>query len=265
MRNVLVLLAAAILLIPRATHAQATPPATPPNEPRLFIDVNLFGTAQSASKSREFRSEFLLFSERGSSKATYPEPSGASFPLLEVGAGWRFTRSFALAASYARTVYTDVANLEATIPDPEFLNAVVTGTGATTELSRKEHAVHVSIVLIPIRTERTRWRILGGPSFIAYRAEMVQEVSYLSDVARPQTAVAITGSTNVEASAHAVGVHIGGDFEYLLTRLLGITAGMRYDTATVSIEREPLSALEQRISVGGTRVLFGVRFHPGKQ
>jgi hypothetical protein len=261
MRNVLVLLAAAILLPPRASHAQTTST----NEPRLFIDVNLFGTAQSSSKSREFNSAFLLFSERAASKATYPEPSGASFPLLEIGAGFRFSRSAAFAVSYARTVYDDVANLEATIPDPEFLNATVTGTGVTdVSLSRKEHAVHVSLVLVPVRTDRTRWRILGGPSFIAYRAEMVQEVSYLSDLARPQTALTITGSTNVEASGDAVGVHIGGDFEYLLTRLLGITAGVRYDTAMVTIEREPLSAVEQKIRVGGTRVVFGVRFHPGK-
>lgn len=258
MRKTLVLVAAVILLIPHVSYAQAAPT----NEPRLFIDVNLFGTAQSASKAREFRSEFLLFSERASSTASYPEPSGANFPLLEIGGGFRFARSAAFAVSYARTAYDDVADLAATIPDPEFLNAAVTGTGTTVSLARKEHAVHFSLVLIPVRTERTRWRIVGGPSYISYRGEMVREVSYLSDLARPQTALTITGSTSVETSAGALGFHVGGDFEYLLTRLIGITGGVRYDTATVSIDREPLSAMPQEISVGGTRVIFGVRFHP---
>jgi hypothetical protein len=167
-----------------------------------------------------------------------------------------------VAVSYARTVYEDVADLTATIPDPEFLNAAVTGTGPTNSLARKEHAIHLSLVLTPVRTDRTRWRIVGGPTFFMYRAQMVREVTYLSDLARPQTALTITGATNAEASGDAVGVHIGGDFEYLLTRLLGVTAGVRYDTGHVYLDREPLSAVEQKIRVGGTRVIFGVRFHP---
>jgi hypothetical protein len=269
MRNVFVLLAAAILLIPRPSHAQtaALPPAPaqPSDDPRIFFDINMFGTAQSLSKSREFRSEFLAFSELASAKATYPKPSRAEFPLFEIGGGFMFKRSFGLAASYARTVYEDPADLAATIPDPEFLNAAKTGTGATgSSLSRKEGAVHVSMVFVPYRTNRTRWRLLGGPSFFSYSADMVQDVSYVSDLARPQTAITITGFSTSEANASTVGVHVGGDFEYVLTRLFGVTAGARYDYGTVTIDREPLSAVEQRIRVGSTRVVFGVRFHPGK-
>jgi hypothetical protein len=162
-------------------------------------------------------------------------------------------------------VYEDSADLTATIPDPEFLGAAATGQGVTSaSLTRKESAIHVSLVFVPVRTTRTRWRFYGGPTFFSYRADMVSDVAYASNLTRPQTALAVTGFSSEETRGDGVGIHIGGDFEYLLNRLLGITAGARYDDANVTVEREPLSALEQTLRVGGLHFAAGVRFHLGR-
>ena len=258
MRPVLVLFAAGVLLIPTPSLAQATTPGS--SEPRFFVDVNLIGSAESRSKAREFRSEFIIFSERGSAMATYPRPSRSLFPF-EVGGGVMLTRGFGLAASYARIVYEDAVSVVATFPDPEFLGAAATDS-AEASLERKETAVHVSMVLVPVRTDRTRWRLLFGPSFFSYRADMVRDVAYVSNLARPQTAITITGINNDTASASATGIHAGIDFEYVFARWVGLTAGTRYDDANVTLDQEPMSNREQRIRVGSLRFVVGVRIHP---
>ena len=205
-----------------------------------------------------------MFSERASTLATYPKPSRSTFPF-EIGGGVMLSRRVAIRASYSRTVYDDAVTLVANIPDPEFLGAAVTATGRTaTSLERKESAGHISLVVVPVRTDRTRWRLLFGPSFFSYGADMVRDVAFSSDLARPQTTVTITGFTSDRASARAAGVHVGADFEYVLTRLWGITAGARYDDAIVTLEREPLSNLAQRIRVGGVHIMAGFRIHPGR-
>ena len=255
------ILVAVLLMIPRTSLAQ-----TPSDDARIFVDVN-FGTAASLAKDREFQSRFVVFSEAGSSFATYPEPSPANLAFVEVGGSYRLTRWIGVGISYSRTAYEDVAGLKATIPHPTFFSAPTTNTGATGEpLTRTEGATNVFAVVVPVRTSRFEWRVLGGPSFFSLKADMVKEILYVQthDPASPQQTITVTGFTTAQAKASKLGYHIGSDATFFLTKLIGVGGGVRFSYGTVTLDEEPLSKVSQDIRVGGTQVFLGLRLRLGR-
>jgi hypothetical protein len=265
MRPVLGVVVAALLTIPRMSLAQTA--ARPSDEPRFFVDVNLFGTAASAAQSRGFISRFLAFGELGSFRATYPPPSRANlFPLQDVGGGVMFGHSLGIGVNYNRTEYEDAVAIAATIPHPVLLNAASSGTGVTDEaLTRREASTNVFVVFAPVRMDRAEFRIFGGPTFFACTADMVRDVLYTQafDPSTPLNAITITGFTRGEAKSRAMGFHVGGDLTYFLSQAFGVGGGVRFSRGTVTVDKEPMSKLSQDIRVGGALVFLGVRLRFG--
>lgn len=254
-----------LLLIPRTSPAQT--PARAPEESRIFVDLNLLGTASSTAKSREFTAKFIRSGEIGSMRATYPKPSRATlFPFSDVGGGVRLTRRIGVGVSYSRATSDDVAALAATIPHPTFFSAPASDARvAGGSLTREESAAHVFVALTPVRTHRAQMRLFGGPSFFRYHADMVQDVVYAQayEPMAPTNVVTITGIASTEATGNGIGFHLGGDFTWFLTRMLGVAGGVRFSQANVTVDREPLSALRQEIRVGGTLAFLGLRVRFG--
>jgi len=257
-----ILIAVAVLLIiPRPSVAQSN--AAAPSEPRIFVDVNLGGTARSLAEDRTFTTLFVAFSELATEKATYPKPSRANmFPVVDLGGGFMFMRKLGAGVSYNRTTYDDTVGLDAAIPHPLVLNASASGTGATGKLSRDEAAMHLFAVVMPVLTRRMQVRIFGGPSFFWYSADMVKDVSYAQTLT-PQYTVRVSGFTSEKARGTGVGAHIGGDFTYFFTSMFGVGCGLRYSRANATLDREPISQQSQQIRVGSTTVVTGVRFRFG--
>ena len=101
------ILGALLAVIPQTSLAQTA--SGPSGDARILVDVNL-GAADSLAHDRTFRSQFLTFSEVGSTFATYSEPSpSASFG---VGGSFMLTRWFGVGVAYSHTTYEDVAGLE---------------------------------------------------------------------------------------------------------------------------------------------------------
>jgi hypothetical protein len=169
--------------------------------------------------------------------------------------------------SYSRMSRESVIDLSATVPDPVFFNALVTGTGITaTTLSRAESAIHISLAVVPVRSSRVELRLMGGPSFFTLHSDMVTEVQYeqtFNSVA-PQNAIRIKDVSSREASGTALGYHVGADFTYFVHRFVGIAAGVRYGEATVAVDSEPLSTIRQEFLVGSTTAFLGLRFRLGR-
>ena len=257
MRFVAGVLVAFLVGIPRAGQAQTAPP-TPENS-RLFLEVNFLGSASSQAKTREFTSLFPLYGEVATTESLYPKPSLANpFSAVDVGGGIMLSRVLGVGVTVGRTAYEDVANLAATIPHPSILNAPTTASAVTNNvLRRRETATHVFLAIVPLRTARFEVRFFGGPSYFIYSADMVREVVHeLSS----QNALTISGFTSSEAEAGSLGMHLGGDFAWFLTRRFGIASGLRFSRSTVTLDREPLSTIAQDIRVGSTHIYVGGRF-----
>ena len=268
MRISLGILLAVLLTVPRISSAQ-TPPTTgtAPTVSRIYVDVNLFGYADPLGDSKTFENYALQFGEVATFKASYPEPSqSGGFPAY-VGGGYMLNRAVGVGLSYSQISRDSVADLSAEVPHPYFFNALATGTGSSgTVLSRRESAVHVSLVIAPVRSRRMEVRMMGGPSFFTLKGDMVREVEYeqtFNELA-PVNAIAIRGASRAEISGSAIGFHVGADFTYFLTRFVGVAGGIRYGSATVTLDTEPLSNLRQKFLVGSTTTFLGLRFRLGR-
>ena len=260
MRRLSAVLVAVLLVIPGASQAQ--PAAGVPENSRIFLETNFLGAASSHAQRREFTSLFPLFGEVATTRSIYVQPSTANpFSMLDVGGGVMLMRGLGVGLSVSRTRYEDVADLVATIPHPSILNAPSTGVGTTnTRLERRERATHLFLAIVPIHTRRFQLRFFGGPSWFTYSADMVKDVSYELN---EQNVLRITGSTSIEATGSALGLHLGGDFAYFFTKRFGIASGMRFSESTVTVNREPLSTIAQEIRVGSTQFYVGARFRFG--
>jgi len=258
---------AVFLTLPRISAAQALTPPGPPKLPRIYVDVNLLGYADPLGDSKTFEGYALKFGEVATFKATYPEPSHSGGYPAYVGGGYMFSRGVGLGVSYNRMSRESVVDLSATVPDPNFFNALATGTGTTgTALSRHESAIHISLAVVPVRSRRVEFRMMGGPSFFTLKGDMVREVEYEQafNSLVPQNAIAINGVSSREASGSAIGYHVGADFTYFVHPVVGIAGGVRYGQATVAVDTEPLSNIRQEFLVGSTTAFLGLRFRLGR-
>ena len=254
---------AVLLLSPRSSLAQMPEPRAVP--PRAFVDLNLLGTISSASGSRTFTGRFVTFGEAGSSNAIYPKPGRAlQAPSIDVAAGYMTTKAFGLAINFSRMVFDDAVRLASSVPHPQVLNSAGVGEGVTDEeLSRNETMLSLNAVVVPLKTERSEARIIGGLSYFWLDAEMVSDVTY-SQTATPQAnEVSVTGFTVERGKGQKLGLNIGGDYTHFFTRRVGVKAGLRFSHAIVPILREPLSRRGQEMKVGGLTFFLGARFRFG--
>lgn len=270
MRLVSGILLAILFTCPAIGAAQpAAGPPQPSSPPRAFVDLNLIGTARSASGPREFQSRFITFGEAGYERATYPKPAQTTMlPSLDVGAGYITGSLLGIGLNISRTSFEDEAVIATTVPHPVFLNVPGTGVGVTDRrLSRDETAISAYVTAVPLRTSRMELRFFGGPTYFRINAEMVQNVSYsqTATVTPLANTLSVTGFTTTDAKGGGLGFHLGTDFTYFLTRMIGVRAGIRYSHAQVTVKNEPLSRLTQQLIAGGPSLSLGARFRFGKQ
>jgi hypothetical protein len=267
MRIGLPILVTVLLTLPRISAAQALKTPGPPQLPRVYVDVNLLGYTDPLGDSKTFETYALKFGEVATFTATYPEPSRSGLFPAYVGGGFMLSSWVGIGVSYSRISRESAVDLSATVPDPNFFNALATATGTTgTTLSRKESAIHVSLAVVPVRSSRVELRLMGGPSFFTLNGDMVKVVEYdqTFNSLAPQNAITINGVSSREASGSAIGYHVGADFTYFVHRFVGIAGGVRYAQATVAVDTEPLSNIRQEFLVGSTTAFLGLRFRLGR-
>jgi hypothetical protein len=259
-------LVAVLLTVPRISAAQVQTSSAVPQLPRVYADVNLFGYADPSGGPKTFENYALTFGEVATFRAAYPKPAPSGLFPAYIGGGFMLNRSVGIGASYSRMSWESVVDLSAEVPHPTFLNAVAAGTGTTrTALSRTDSAIHISLAVAPVRSNRLEFRMMGGPSFFTMKSDMVQYVEYdqtFNDDA-PESAITITGGSSREATGTAIGLHLGADFTYFVHRIVGIAGGVRFGQSLVAAT-EPLSRLTQQFRVGSTTMFFGLRFRLGR-
>ena len=172
-----------------------------------------------------------------------------------------FNRWIGAGVSIAGTAHEDIVGLGATIPHPYFFNAEVIASGATDDkLMRTEGSVHLQAMVAAYQGPRGRFRVLGGPTYFRYEADMVQDVEYTQIATRLSRAqsVTITGYEAVTTEGTGWGWHVGADGSVFFNRVVGIGGFARFSRGTVEID-EPMSELLQDVTVGGLQVGGGLR------
>ena len=262
MRRVLGLLGTVLAFIPQSALAQVSPYPNPP--PRFFVEADVAGLLETNTSNRTFERRSALFGEISSMQVVYPSPSRPGFPV-HLGGGVLLHRRLGAGVAYNRHSTSDGANAFASIPHPGFFNALATAQSVSPGLERRESSVNLFLALFPVRTNRIEIRLLGGPSWFSYDATMISSVTYVQTF-NPSTtanAITVTGYERADVSGRRLGLHVGGDLTYFLSRAVGVTGGARFGSALIPIDREPLSGVDQQFRIGGTTVFAGVRLRFG--
>jgi hypothetical protein len=239
----------AVLSVPAVVWAQ-------PAHKRGWIDVN-FGVAASGADEETFTFSFPLFLETAAFAAVYPKPStGASF---DVGGGYLFTPVIGVGISFTGTAHKDKVGLGASIPHPFFFGESATaGNETAEELTRGEGGVNIQAMFVPLQTPKVTLRVFGGPTYFRYTADMVRDVEYSQTTSGRNNTIVITGYEFVEVKGSGWGAHIGFDFGYFFSNVVGVGGFVRYSGGSVTVD-EPMSEQEQSIKVGGFQTGGGLR------
>lgn len=232
-----------------------------PTFERGWIDVNI-GIARAAEPAPDtIVATGRLFGETARFEVDYRNPTGASF---DFGGGFLLTPRVGLGVSFSGTAHKDTAGLRARIPHPFISNAFGTDDADTDrKLERVEGAVHVQAVhVLPLRSDRVRVRVFGGPTFFRVQQDLVSDIRYeqVFLVFNPANQITITNYETRRVEETGWGYHVGGDVSLFFTRVIGVGGFARFSHGSVTIDDADLLSDDPiKLKAGGLQAGGGLR------
>jgi len=224
-----------------AGAANASAQTQPPPANVGFLNVS-FG-AQPGSHDVSTSQSFPLYGETATLTTAQENGSGAMF---DITAGYKLRPSFGVAVGFSNFSNTTDATASTSIPDPLIFDRPASATTTVSNLDHSERGIHLSAVWFMPVSDKIDVALSAGPSFIMVKQDLVSSITV---PAGTQTA-----SLNVTSEkATGIGVNLGADGTYMVTRNFGVGAFLRYAGAKVDVG--PVDGL----SVGGFQVGGGVR------
>jgi hypothetical protein len=241
--TVLILLTALFLGSVRSISAQGLSPLPP----QYFVNINVGAQPQDRTITSNF--SFPLYDETATIDATYQIPSGAFFEIgggYHIGSGYSVLRRVTIGASVSFFSHNGSGGLAGLIPDPLFFDRPATVNVDLGELEHKETGVHVfASYWMPV-SEKMDVTVSIGPSFIHVTQGVVTSIT----VPEPTQNIVYTLDNE---SGTAVGINVGVDGNYMLTRNYGVGVFLRYAGGSVDLPHAP------DLKVGGFQVGGGAR------
>jgi hypothetical protein len=241
---------------PRNMRSPILAPA-PPAE-RVWIDTDVVRV--QSRNAQTFASSGPLYNETVAAAAAYPALPGATD--IGISGGITIRHRLGVALNFEAVNYQSTVGLGVTVPSPYFYNASATaGTTTATPLERQDRSFDISAVYtVPIKDDRLRVRIFGGPTYFHLTNNMVETIGYNQVASRllPLNFVAVTSFTQKEVSGSALGINVGTDVSWFFTRHVGVGGGVRFNRGIVTL-LEPLSGQNADVTVGGAGFGGGLR------
>jgi hypothetical protein len=213
-----------------------------------FLTVG--GGYQSATKGFTDSSTFAVNAENAQLSTAYEIESG---PILSLAGGIRFTRLLSAGAAFTRYSVSGAGALTASIPHPFFFNRPRQISGDISGLDRREHAVHIQVRATVPAGRNLEVGVYGGPSFFSVTQTVVSSVDY--DEEYPYDTATFSGAPTKSADESGIGFNVGGEITYLFTRQVGVTGGVQFARASLSI---PGADGDVDITAGGLQTLVGL-------
>lgn len=236
---------AAGLILASASAASAQ---TPSAEPRWFLGAN--GLFQTGSDTFTERFEFQEFVEAGSIESTYEAGSAIG---LDGSLGVRVWRNVGVGVAVSTYAPKEGGSVTAEIPHPFHFDQhrVVSGDAG---LSRKETAIHASLLYIVPAGERFQVILGAGPTLFQVEQSFVNDVLYTQEY--PFDTATFNGVDVDNESASGIGFHASLDVAWRFSRSFGAGALLRYAQATV-----PFTPADREVdvTVGGVQAGLGFR------
>ena len=215
-----------------------------------FINLNV--GVQATSTAFDDDVVFTEFAEQGDFTASHRIPSGSA---LDIDGGVRLPMNLGIAVGITRFYQTSNADIDGSIPHPFYFDRNRLIAGETSDLDRREIALHLSARwFLPTRYP-IEFSGFGGPTFFSLAQELVTGIQF--DHTYPYNSATFASTATREESRTVFGYHLGADIGYFLSPSVGFGALIRFShasTAVLSSDGENLP-----LNVGGINLTGGLR------
>jgi opacity protein-like surface antigen len=212
---------------------------------RVTASIN-FG-AQGGSGDFTYRQTPTIYLEPASIDIAQNYESG---PLFDVGGSMTLFGNIGVGLSYSRTSGDGVASVAAQVPDTLYFDSPRGASASVDGLEHTENAVHLQVFYRFAVSPKLDVSVGIGPTFFSVKQQLIESV----EVTEPTPTIT---PTVVKASDSPVGINVGADATYMVTKSIGAGVLLRYaggsgDFATAN--GEPVS-----LDVGGFQFAVGLR------
>ncbi len=236
------------LIILTTSPAEAQTSFQTGSEPRVFLSAN--GVFQLGSSTVDERFEFVEFAETGTIDTSFDAGDAIG---LDGGVGVRLWRNVGIGAAVSTYAPGEGGEVTARLPHPFHFNQHREVTGEA-GLTRKETAIHASLLYFVPIGEKLQAIIGAGPTFFQVDQSFVNDVLYTH--AYPYDTATFTSADIDSESASGVGFNASLDLSWRFSRSFGVGGLVRYTTATL-----PFTPGERSVDVevGGVQAGLGIR------
>lgn len=223
---------------------------TSADEARVRVSVN--AGLQTGSESLTSSSKFTAYDEEGTVDSNIETSGGA---LLDGSIAVRVWRQLSVGVTLQRTSGSGDAAVTGRAPHPIYYGRPRSFSATVSDLERSQQALLFSLAwTVPVGS-RAEVTLSGGPSQVRVSQDVVADVS-LSETGAPFTSVSAAVKSS-STKGTAMGVHVGADGSYFMTKQLGIGAFVRYLTGSAEIS---VGSGRVDTAAGGLQVGGGLRF-----
>jgi hypothetical protein len=209
-----------------------------------FANVSIGG--QAGSHTLATSTTFDLYDEKAKVESSQKVKGGA---LFDISAGYKVWRNLAATIGYSRTSGKADAAVTASIPDPRVFDSPRALTASASGLKHTEQAINLTGVwMIPV-TDKIDAGLSFGPSIISVK----QDIPSTLTIAEPGPTVSALATDSAKKTA--VGISLGVDVTYLVTKKYGVGGFLRYIGGSVDLDGATKS-----LTVGGLQIGVGGRY-----
>ena len=192
----------------------------------------------------------------------YDEPASISIaqtyesgPLFDIGGNYLVFGNIGVGVSYSHTAGDGNAILAGQIPDQlvfQPLAPLRSATATAEGLDHSEDAVHLMVTYRFAASPKLDVTLGVGPTFFSVKQELVDTVTVTEAAGGP-----VMSPQVVEASDSPVGVNVGADVSYMVTKSFGAGVLLRYASGSADLVTPSGASLS--LDAGGFQLGAGVR------
>ena len=206
--------------------------------------VNLTGGVQVGSHTLDTSRTFDLYDEQGTVDSSQKIKSGG---LFDVSAGYKVWHNLAIGVGYTWTSSKADATIHATVPDPVFFDRPRSVDDTAAGLKHTENVINLSAVwMVPV-TDKIDVGVSAGPSIFNVKQDIPGSLTATEP--GPSIDVAVDS-----AKKTTVGINLGVDVAYMITKQFGVGGLARYTWGSVD-----LAGASDKLTVGGFQIGGGLR------
>jgi hypothetical protein len=207
--------------------------------------VNVTGGAQAGTHTVSTAAPYDLYEEQGTLNSSQKVGGGGFF---DISGGYKVRKNLVAGIGYSWSDSKGDAAITALVPDPVVEDRPRTVTATAPGMNHTENAIHLfADWMVPV-TDKVDVAVSAGPSIFF----LSQELPTALTVTEP--APTVNQITTGKSSKTSVGLNIGVDVAYMVTKLWGVGGLARYTWGSVDLKDATDS-----LTVGGFQIGVGLR------